>query len=470
MARLGYTRSTDATEVLPNAWLFGHLYSKYRRSPVWWALVLLFVNFALLPLEVLLEGGIEESPRCAPYKDVSTGVCASPYAGHSESGISAAMLMTQRFTWVDEKWDYVLVGSSKIPRANEVRVNEKLLNSNRSYVVRDCVVKTSPCPHNQPCGELIVTKTNGPYDTMVDNPNAPKGKTGRGDITYDKSLGVAFHFWEVSTSATLHKSLYSRKTINVAGIETILNQQQVDRVLDRNVTDNWTFPVNNSVTRLYELSCVTDGLLAKDLARAVSLFRTTQMEQPGVRRSDVGDNLTKFSPLTASNVAMAAYALKAEDWSDPCSGEIDLYTTCGTFKASFVLPFLCLSFVIVAAWLIVTGVIRETGNAVPVDTVTWRKHALRAIRSQSGSTRSLGLDDRTVSSEDVFATVQCTPAGTLTGSLEESRRRQAAELAAIQGDIPRRNMPAPNMLGTPGPIGLGANRQPVEYSNIRYSP
>ncbi len=369
------------------------------------------------------------------------------------------MLATLRFTWADPDWDYVLVGSSKIPRASEVRVNANLLSPDRSYLVRECIVQTAPCSKDNPCGNLTVMRTNGPYDTMVDNPDAPKGVTSRGDLTYDKALGVAFHFWEVGTSKFPHKSSYSRKLIKVAGVETLLNEQQVERVLDRNVMDNWTFALNSSVTRLYEASCVTDGLLAKDLARAVSLFRTSQLEQPGVRRADVGDKLAKLPPLNSSNVAMAAYAMKSEDWSDPCSGEIDLYRTCGTFKPSFVLPFVCLALVIVVAWLSVSAFIPRPSNTVPVDTVTWRKLALRAIRGQSGSMRSGEVDDRTLSSEDMLTGAHCTPSVTLARSLQESRRREAEEMAAVDAYMPR----------PPDAIGLGARQGPVEYSYPRFA-
>ncbi len=99
-----------------------------------------------------------------------------------------------------------------------------------------------------------------------------------------------------------------------------------------------------------------------------------------MKRTSVNERIGALLPLNFSDVAKAAYAMKADDWSDSCTGEIDVYRTCGSFKPSFVLPFVSLASVIALSWLLVTIIIRNISAIVPVDTVAWRKHALEAIR------------------------------------------------------------------------------------------
>ncbi len=109
-------------------------------------------------------------------------------------------------------------------------------------------------------------------------------------------------------------------------------------------------------------------------------YRTTQTEQPGVQRTKVKERIEALPPLNFSDVAKAAYAMKAEDGSGSCTGEIDVYRTCGSFKLSFALPFVSLALFIVLVWLVAMIAIRNVPAAVPVDTVSWRKHALKAVK------------------------------------------------------------------------------------------
>lgn len=133
------------------------------------------------------------------------------------------------------------------------------------------------------------------------------------------------------------------------------------------------------------------------------------MEQPGVRRTTVNSQIDALLPLNFSDIAKAAYAMKAEDWSDTCQGEIDVYRTCGSFRPSFVLPFVLLASFISIGWLFVIVSIRNVSKSVPVDTVSWRKHALKAIRNKESnneavarSTNSNNRENDLRSEDDVF--------------------------------------------------------------------
>lgn len=132
------------------------------------------------------------------------------------------------------------------------------------------------------------------------------------------------------------------------------------------------------------------------------------MEQPGVRRTRVNSRIEALLPLNYSDIAKAAYAMKAEDWSDTCPGEIDVYRTCGSFRPSFVLPFVSLaSFIVVSWWLVVMSV-RDVSINVPVDARAWRRHALKAIRKSDTSSersedfRKTRREEALVSQDDVF--------------------------------------------------------------------
>lgn len=268
--RSGITRSTDSSEISPTSWIFGH-FRRRARSPVWWVLILLFLNFALLPLEILLEAGIDENKRCTPKTITSEGICASPWKGHSEPGISAAALLTQRFEWVDKDWEHVLVGSRKTPNKQEVRVKNKLLNENRKYLVKDCVAHLKPCSSTTGCGNMTILREQGPYDTIVSNWSfIPKNAVSRGDLTYDRATGVVFIFWDSEKSPASDRLADNSSHIFVEGIESVLSTDEIDRVLLGSY-DPWTLQLDQRRTRMYDIRCFTNGLLSSDLARAVSL-------------------------------------------------------------------------------------------------------------------------------------------------------------------------------------------------------
>ncbi len=155
-----------------------------------------------------------------------------------------------------------------------------------------------------------------------------------GDLTYDGAMGLAFFFWEGNT--TEREGL--RKFISIMGIETVLSKEEVARVLLGKM-ESWLLFPPPSRTRLYEISCETDGLLPKDLTRAVPLYRITQMEQPGVKRVNVNSAFSRLMPLTSSDIVKAGFSLKAEDGSATCTGKIDRYTECGIVLLPRIMPF-----------------------------------------------------------------------------------------------------------------------------------
>jgi len=113
--------------------------------------------------------------------------------------------------------------------------------------------------------------------------------------------------------------------------------------------------------------------------RAVSLYRTMQMEQPGLRREGVDGKIERVPPMNSSDVVKAAFAMKADDWSGSCTGDIDVYRTCGAFQAAFVLPFMALAVCIAVGWIVIQCMVEKTEVDAPVSADEWRKCALNAM-------------------------------------------------------------------------------------------
>lgn len=372
----GETRATDSTEISLSSWLF----NKHERRVPWWVLLLLLLNFALLPLEMLFETGIDERKSCKPITiRNSSGTCAGPWKGNSQVSLAASALLTQRFQWVDEEWEFVLVGSKKQFDSSEVRLYSRLIDSNRSFVVHNCQVQTDKCGTN--CGNMTIQKTDGPFSTIVTNWSGIPRRDGRklmGDVTWDKSTGMAFLFWEDGSVPDPKRNTFNGSIISVKGMETVMTMGNLMKMA-RGDKNPWPLLLVDNRTRTYSIKCSTDGLIPWDLARAISLYRTVEMEQPGVRRTGVNGMIEKVPPLNTSDVVKAAFAMKAEDWSGSCSGDIDVYRTCGAFKMHLVFPFLSLAACIIAGWLIIYFTIDKPSAIAPVDARAWRVYALQAM-------------------------------------------------------------------------------------------
>lgn len=146
LSNTGKTVSTDSSEVIPLAWVFGHFWAR-KRLPAGWVLAMLVLNLVLFPLEILLEAGTYQHRKCSPHMDQSRGVCASKWNGQSPLGIVAAALSAQRMYWGDRDWSFVAEGSTKIPDSAEVRGIRKFkANPLRRYVAHQCKVQVSGCP------------------------------------------------------------------------------------------------------------------------------------------------------------------------------------------------------------------------------------------------------------------------------------------------------------------------------------
>ncbi len=300
---------------------------------------------------------------------MSSGICASTWKGQGNVFVSSTSLLTAYANWIDENWEVVLEGSRKKPRVNEVR-KRSALKAGRRVVLASCDVRTSQCSSAAECGNLTIWKSGGTYGTIVRSSslyNATGGKFCFGDVTFDGSLGFAFMFWEERNQR--HFGL--RKPLSVMGIETVLSEKESLRVASGRNT-SWLLSIVPSRTRLYEIQCDSDGMTAKDLAHAIGIYRTMQMGQPGVRRDDVMYNISRVNALSSSDVLKSAFALKSEDGSDTCTGEIDLYVPCGDFQVLRLLPFVISATLLGLGWIIVKFLFPEGEDTVPVDASAWR--------------------------------------------------------------------------------------------------
>eukprot|EP00171_Calliarthron_tuberculosum_P021191 IDg21191t1 len=336
LSNRGSTTATDAAEISLASLLLGGAGPLFRRGRPWWAVALLLALAALLPLEIFVELGIMEIEGCATStKPKSFGVCASPWAGHSNVAIAVAASNTQTFGWVDDKWDVVVQGSSKVPLANE--------------------------------RPLLLF-----------------------------SFGMTVRQEERSATPT-HKS---------KRIETVINKIDEAKVISHSSCPGPEQDVAATPTsaRLYSISCDTDGVTSKDLARAVSLYRSMQMEKAGVRREGVNGRIKLVAALNGSDVTKALYALKSADWSDTCSGPVDLYSKCGHFTPAYVVPFFAVAVALGVLWIAVSCALRRVEAKVPHDAQSWREqaHKLMLLRESPERKRARSINGLLREEETVY--------------------------------------------------------------------
>lgn len=378
-ARRGWTAATDASDTSPASWLL-RARGRAARPPIW-ALVLLCFVLVLLPLELIVETGIRERRTCGPWSvEESKGVCASKYDGHNDYAGAVAAALVQNVDWAEGNWEVVLEGMRKAPRSDEVHARAALTEG-RVALAADCEVTIEVCSAVK-CGDFNVTRVPGAFDTVVANATVvPPNAFTLGDVTYDLNTSVAFMFWDAGAAPVRGPSppRRQRQRISVQGVEMVLNRDEVEFLLSKPVKP-WTLPAAPTRSRQYSLSCLSDGVPASDFARAVSLYRTAQMEQPGVRRSDVAYQIDRVPALTSSDLAKALFALKAADWSKDCTGSVSRYTVCGSFALPRVAPFFALALVLALGWGALSLWLHRTHEPVPVDARGWRAQAHRLAR------------------------------------------------------------------------------------------
>lgn len=376
-----------------------------------WSLALLLLLMALVPAELFSETGLGEEPRGTTTLVVRhNGVCASPWTGHSAVGVAATALLVQRFNWLDAVWTAVPVGTSKAmviterfawpagsyPAADES--GEGAGVSGGAVVAADCSVAVGAC-ESDGCGSLVIDRTDGPFHTIVTGAtlagdtngtfpaatDAAASRYAMGDLTYDGATGVAFFFWEappppeeVATTGAPPPAARRTSSVHVRGVEVVLNTSEMNRVLHSDGAP-WRLDAAPGRARTYSVALSTSGLRAADVAMAASIFRTGQMEQPGVRRSDVHSRIERLPPLTHSDVLKAVFALKAEDGASTCAGTVGVYVPRGTVRAAAVIPFAVAVAVVMGVWAALAAATRGLADLhLPHDADSWRSYALAA--------------------------------------------------------------------------------------------
>ncbi|GAB0495224.1 hypothetical protein MMPV_006523 [Pyropia vietnamensis] len=382
-----------------------------------WSLALLLLLIALLPAELYFETGLGEEPKGRTREvERHNGICASPWTGHSSVGVSAAALLAQRLNWLDPVWTAVPEGASKkmiIAERFAWPAGSRRLGESQgeapggsAVVAADCSITIGTCVGGS-CGNLVIHRTSGPFHTIATGASlagvtnstfpAPTDTTGRfsmGDLTYDGATGVAFLFWEVPPppeAAAAAAPGLGRRTVrvHVRAVEVVLNASEVDRVFDPDPTP-WTLPAVAGRARTYAVALSTDGLRAADVVMAASIFRTGQMEQPGVRRTDVHSQIERLPPMTSSDVLKALLALKAEDGNSNCAGTVEEYLPRGTFRLVTALPFTVAVVVVLGVWAALATATRGLADLhIPHDADSWRSFAL-AAHGWSGPAGSIG--------------------------------------------------------------------------------
>lgn len=216
---------------------------------------------------------------------------------------------------------------------------------------------------------------------MVNATNLGKYNFARGDVTFDGAMGLAFTFWN-GTQEYASADATAKWMINIYGMETVLSRTEIDKVRLGSYKP-WVLKAEKSRTRLYKITCDTDGVLPKDLAMATSLYRTAQMDQLGIKRTNVSYRIERLAPLTSSDLYKSLYAMKAEDEMDNCQGTIDFYRACGGVEHWKMAPFILLSTALTLMWVIAGIFLRNISFQVPHSAATWRRAAFLQLKAMN---------------------------------------------------------------------------------------
>lgn len=95
--------------------------------------------------------------------------------------------------------------------------------------------------------------------------------------------------------------------LRVRGIEAMLTDEEIERVL-KGREEPWEILLTNERTRVYDISCASPGLGWRDLMKAVSIYRTIQMERPGLQRKKGTSFQERVPPMNSSDVVSAIFA------------------------------------------------------------------------------------------------------------------------------------------------------------------
>ncbi|KAK1865770.1 hypothetical protein I4F81_008293 [Pyropia yezoensis] len=408
----GVTAAAAAAATAPTAVVAADGGAHRRAVRPLWSVALLLLLLALLPAELFSETGIGEEPRGTTSAVVRpNGVCASPWTGHSAVGVAAAALLAQRLNWLDPVWTAVPVGASKAMLITERFAwppgprrlpggGDGAWASDGATVAADCTVVVGACTGADGCGNLLIHRTDGPFHTVVEAASGAGVTNGTfpaatdapsryaaGDLTYDGATGVAFFFWEeppppdeaaAATAAGGASAGGTARRVYVAGVEVVLNASEMARVLHPDPAP-WVLDADPARARTYAVALSTNGLRAADVVMAASIYRTSQMEQPGVRRVGVDGQIERLPPLTPSDVLKAVYALKAEDGRSTCAGTVGVYVPRGTVRLVTLLPFAVALVVVGGVWVGLAAATRGLADLhVPHDADSWRSFALVA--------------------------------------------------------------------------------------------
>lgn len=323
----------------------------------------------------------------------SRGVCASPSKQPPLHGAYAIASLTEQFDWVDKTWDMVLEGQSSRPNRQQSNVFSQLKKRKRySFLVRDCKVSHNIClSTNSSCGTL--TFKPGNYSIQVQNwTDTPNAASRYGKLYHYPPVDAAYLFWDTNTSTNTRHAKFNQTRIYVHGIETMLTKKEATQVYSssqgsstslRNLyhmkTKLLTAVPNR--TRIYHISCLTDGIRASDLAMAISIYRSATLDAVAQSVQDWmwSPSLNLAPPLTSSDVAKAIYAFKSANHDERCQGSVAIYTSCGFFEKEYLLPFFCLVVAIILGWVVIFASLPRADARVPVDASSWRQQAQRGI-------------------------------------------------------------------------------------------
>lgn len=402
----GATRATDSSELDIFKWipirrnLHTNADQKGGNGTAFWVFVLILLSLCFLPAELLVETGIDERKDCVPLAEIQVGICATPWMGQSELLAATSAMLVQLFSWVDSDWDVVYEGSNPSLNGNEVHrehvVSQHFSDGKPTPLASDCRVTVSNCTD---CGTMSVGKDHGgPFNIIVSNASLGetqldeegiekkcphvKDVTGRyrpyhGDLTYDFVTGMAFFFWSLPCEKLGEKErpIY---TIRTRGVEAILTKREIEKSNEPQ-GNPWTILLNGDRTRMYDISCNSPGLGWKDLMKAVSLYRTVQLGQPGLIRLAANSQLSRVPPIERSDVLKALLAIKAQDIrSSLCERLVPIYCHCGAFQwgRAGVLLGLCLSLIVMWIFLVLLSS-RYPAVHVPFNPDSWRSIALK---------------------------------------------------------------------------------------------
>lgn len=214
--------------------------------------------------------------------------------------------------------------------------------------------------------EIEVNSTEGTFKTLTTlfkETSTAIVYDGKGDLTFNGDTFSTFVVHYKEKGPLLYFEYNDQQ--HIERLKDIANARKGVPALERTTGD----------VHMSEIDCKTNVLTNEVFARFVRMYRTVQLENP-IFPAKFNESADIYEPITPDALYRAVLAAKVIDDKHEPEASFYVYTTCGIYNWSFMLPMLvCLGVILLLG--VVSYVIGERigETYIPFNSRTWYQHA-----------------------------------------------------------------------------------------------